>query len=214
LDTPSTFIIGAPDTSVASSINNLLSMRLVNKSENFRIQLLDTVQLMPYFDFVGLSESFSEVSARLHDLRNGARKDSSLLKRHILLVDGLCPALESAQRRSGLVQANALAASFLRSITHLSRSHPSLLILLKLVASQDARGGEQLISAFSSPGKSFCGVSPGGMLENTLLAGTDTVVLLHDTVYAGLRDGDLILEVVKDRVGTSLGQWVVWPKSG
>jgi hypothetical protein len=169
---------------------------------------------MPYFDFVGLSQSFSEVSTCLHDLRNAASKDSSPLKRHILLVDDLCPALESAQRRSGLVQANALAASFLRSVTHISRSYPSLLILLKLVASQDARGGDHLISAFSSPGKSFGGVDPGGLLERTLLGGIDTVVLLHDTVDAGLMDGDLILEVVKDRVGINLGQWVVWPKSG
>jgi hypothetical protein len=38
--------------------------------------------------------------------------------------------------------------------------------------------------------------------------------LLHDMVDAGLNDGDLIVEVVKDRVGANLGQWVVWANSG
>ena len=51
------------------------------------------------------------------------------------------------------------------------------------------------------------------MLGRTLLAGIDTVISLHDTVDAGLDDGGLIVEVVKDRVGASLGCWVVWAKS-
>jgi hypothetical protein len=53
-------------------------------------------------------------------------------------------------------------------------------------------------------------VNPGGMAQKTLLAGIDTVVLLHDTVDAGLKNGDLIVEVVKDRTGAGLGQWATW----
>jgi hypothetical protein len=176
---------------------------------------------MQYFDVAGLAESISEVSSRLHDLNSRSEtastshsKDPQRIKRQILLLDGLCPALESTQRRSGLVQANALAASLVRSVAVLSRSHPSLLVLFTLEASRDMRSGDELTSAFSSPGNSICGISPSGMLGRTLLAGVDTVVLMHDTVDAGLNDGDLIVEVVKDRVGANLGQWVVWAKSG
>ena len=176
---------------------------------------------MQYFDVAGLAESISEVSSRLHDqnsrsetLSTSHGKDPRRMKRQILLLDGLCPALESTQRRSGLVQANALAASLVRSVAHLSRSYPLLLVLFILEASRDMRSGDELTSAFSSPGNSIRGISPGGMLGRTLLAGIDTVILLHDTVDAGLNDGDLIAEVVKDRVGASLGQWGIWAQSG
>jgi hypothetical protein len=48
------------------------------------------------------------------------------------------------------------------------------------------------------------------MLQKTLLAGIDTVVLLHNTLDARLKNGDLTVEVVKDRTGASLGQWATW----
>jgi hypothetical protein len=218
---PSTFVIAPPNTSIASTIHTLLQTRLANRSEKNRVQLLDTIHIMQYLDFAGLAECFSEVSTCLHNLNSGSAtlstshgRASPQIQRQVLLVDGLCPALESTQRRSGLVQANALSASLLQSITHFSRSYPWLLVLFSLEASGHARGSEELTSAFSSPGKSFCGVSPGGMLQRTLLAGIDTVVLVHDRLDAGLKDGDLVVEVVKDRVGASLGQWVVWPKPG
>lgn len=219
--TPSTFVIAPTNTSVASTIHNLLKTRLPTISEDTCLQLLDTVQIMQYFDLAGLAESLSEVATYLHNFYSGPAPllpshgmVSPSKKRHVLLVDGLCPALESTQRRSGVVQANALAASLLRSVTHLSRSYPSLLVLLSLEVSRDARGAKEITSAFSDLGEGTCGVSPGGVLQRALLAGIDTVVLLHDMGDAGLEDGNLIVEVVKDRVGAGLGQWVVWPKSG
>ena len=210
---PSVFVIAPPSTSIASTIHDLLQATLPTRSGIDPLHLLDTVQIMQYFDVAGLAESISEVSSCLHDLKSVLSMDSSPLKRHILLVDGLCPALESMQRRGGLVQANALAASVLRSITHLSRSHSSLLVLLNLESSTDTRAGEELTSAFSSPGKDICGISPGGTLQRTLLAGIDTVVLLHRWVASGLENEDLIVEVIKDRVGAGLGHWVAWPRS-
>jgi hypothetical protein len=218
---PSTFIIAPPNISIASNIHDLLQAGHSTRRESTPLQLLNTVQIMQYFDVAGLAESISEVSSYLHDLNNRSEtlptsygKDPWRIKRQILLLDGLCPALESTQRRSGLVQANALAASLVRSVTVLSRSYPSLLVLFTLEASRDMRSGAELTSAFSSPGNSICGISPCGMLGRTLLAGIDTVILLHDMVDAGLNDGDLIVEVVKDRVGANLGQWVVWANSG
>lgn len=210
----STFVIAPPNTPVASNINDVLQTRLITRLETVRIQLLDTVQIMPYFDIVGLSESFSEVTSRLLDMHNMTDDEPSHRKRHILLIDGLCPALDSTQRRSGLVQVNALAASFLRSVTNLSRSHSHILIVVNLGATWDSRGVRELTSAFSGVGKCFSGVSPGGLLQTTLLAGIDTVILLHDMVGAGLKDGDLIVEVVKDRTDACLGHWTVWPRSG
>lgn len=219
-DAPSAFIIAPPNISIASNIHDLLQARHSTRRES-TLQLLNTVQIMQYFDVAGLTESISEVSSCLHDLNSRSKtlstsygKDPQRMKRQILLLDGLCPTLESTQRRSGLVQANALAVSLVRSVAVLSRSHPSLLVLFTLEASRDMRSGDELTSAFSSPGNSICGISPGGILSKTILAGIDNVIVLHDTVDAGLNDGDLIVEVVKDRVGASLGWWVVWAKSG
>ena len=219
-NTPSTFVIAPPNISVASHIHDLLQVRHSTRRESTPLQLLNTVQIMQYFDVAGLAESISEVSSRLHNLNSRSEtlstsygKNPQRMKRQILLLDGLCAALESTQRRSGLVQANALAASLVRSVAHLSRSYPSLLVLFTLEASRDMRSGDELTSAFSSPGNSICGISPGGMLGRTILAGIDTVILLHGAIDAGL-NGDLIAEVVKDRTGASLGQWVVWAQSG
>jgi hypothetical protein len=216
-NSPSTFVIAPPDISIAANIHDLLQARHSTRRESTHLQLLNTVQIMQYFDVAGFAESISEVSSRLHDQNNRSEtlstshgKDLRRMKRQILLLDGLGPALESTQRRSGLVQANALAASLVRSVAHLSRSYPLLLVLFTLEAGRDMRSGDELTSAFSSPSNSICGISPGGMLGRTLLTGIDTVILLHDTVDAGLNDGDLIAEVVKDRVGPSLGQWVIW----
>ena len=217
----STFIIATPNTSIVSSVHAQLQHSLVadtSRSE-LSVKLLDTVQLLQYFDFAGLAESVSEVSDHLHGLLANREKHSTsnaeYSKRLILFVDGLDSALESTQHRSGFVQANALGASLLRSITHLSRNYPSLLVLLSLEANQDTRSGDDFTSAFSSStARSIREVGPGGMLRRTLLAGIDTVVLVHDSVDSGLNDGDLIVEVVKDRAGASLGHWAVWPSSG
>jgi hypothetical protein len=210
-------VIAPPNTSIASNIHDLLQARYLAGRESNSLQLLNTVQIMQYFDVAGLAESISEVSSCLHDLKSHSEtrsaKDSWGVKRQILLLDGLCAALESTQRRSGPVQANAMAASLVRSVAHLSRSYPLLLVLLILEASRDMRSGDELTSAFSSPGNGICGISPGGMLGRTLLAGIDTVILLHDTVDGGLNNGDVIAEVVKDRVGANLGQWAVWAQS-
>ena len=210
---PSAFVIAPPNTSIASTVHDLLQARPAIRTQNDCLQLLNTVKIMQYFDIVGLAESVSEVYSSLHGLKSDSGIDSSHISRQILLVDGLCPALEAIQRKSGSVQANALASSLLRSVTHLSRSDPSLLVLVNLEASGDARGVDELTSAFSSPEKSIRAVSPGGMLQRTLLAGIDTVILVHETADDGSKDGDVIVEVVKDRVGAGLGQWVVWPGS-
>jgi hypothetical protein len=209
-NTASTFIIVPPNKSIASNINNILQTKRTIGSETARIKLLNSVQLMPYFDFVGLSESLSEVACHLDDLHKNRVTDSLPWKRHILFIDGLCPALDSIQRRSGLVQANALAASLLRSAAFLSQSHPYVLVLFNLEPSWDIRGGEELKSAFSSLRNNFRRVSLGGKAQETLLAGMDTVVWLHDTVDAGFGSGGQIVEVVKDRTDAHLGHWATW----
>jgi hypothetical protein len=205
-----TFVAVPPNTSIASNIHNILQTKRTAGSETARTKLLNSVQLMPYFDFVGLSESLSEVARRLDDLHKNRVAKSLQWKRHVVFIDGLCPALDSIQRRSGLVQANALAASLLRSAACLSKSHPYVLVLFHLEPSWGMRGGEELKSAFSSLQNSFRRVSLGGKAHDTILAGMDTIVWLHDTVDAGFENGGQIVEVVKDRTDAHLGHWATW----
>ena len=210
---PTTLIIAPPHTTIASTVHKLLTTSSVASAS---LRLLETVQILRYFDVAGLTESLSEVDARLHPIQCASDACPGTAGRSrtrtILYIDGLGPALESVQRRSGSVQANALAVSLLRSITHLSRLHSALLVVLNLPTKQDGRGDDEVTSAFSQTGRSACGqsLSRGGMLGRMIADGVDTMVLVHGAVDPSASDGDHIVEVVKDRVGGCLGAWAVW----
>lgn len=162
------------------------------------------MQLLQYFDFAGLTESVAEVSALLFDMDN-----SSTAQKAILCLEGISTAIENSQRRNGVVQANALLSSVLRTLTYLSRTYPCLLILLNLGWTQDAKGDEVIQSAFASATGRDLRHQPRGELGRTLEWALDVMVVVHDA-RGSTTDGSMIVEVVKDRVGDALGQWTAW----
>lgn len=127
----------------------------------------------------------------------------------VLYLEGVGIATETLQRRSGMVQANSLLSSLLRTLIHLSRSYPCLLILLDLGLRKDSKGNDAIQSAFASATGSGIRYHPGGALGRTLVGALDVVVVVHDA-HSTVTDGSMVVEVVKDRVGGALGQWTVW----
>lgn len=201
------FIIAPHSSAIVTSIHSTLVDRLsisVVPTQSTAVQYLESVQLLQYFDFAGLTESVAEVSSRQFALSN-----ESASQKTILYIEGLDVMIEGTQRRSGLVQANALLSSLLRTLVHLSRTHPCLLVLLDLRLREDSKGDEATLSAFASAIGSDMRLQCGGALGQTLDAGLDVLVLVHDA-HGIATTGSAIVEVVKDRVDDALGEWAVW----
>lgn len=201
------FIIAPHSSSVISSVHSSIVNRLSHPSATETpldaIRYLEKVQLLQYFDFAGLTESVEEVSALLFHT-----SVSTAVQETILYLEGIGIAIENSQRRSGMVQANALLSSVLRTLVHLSRTYPCLLILLDVGPGKDSKGDDAIQSAFSSPAGSEVKYQPAGALGRTLIGALDVMVVVHD-VHGTVTDGSIV-EVVKDRIGSTLGQWALW----
>lgn len=201
-------MIAPHSSSIISSIHARIVSRLSNISPTQEpanaIKYLKNVQLLQSFDFAGLTESVAEVSALLFQ-----GDYSSEMKMTILYLEGIGIAIENIQRRSGMVQANAMLSSLLRTLVHLSRTYPCLLILLQLDMRKDSKRDEAIRSAFTSATASEMRYQPGGALGRTLEGALDVMVVVHDG-YGTTTDGAMIVEVVKDRAGNSLHQWAIW----
>jgi len=214
--TASVYIIALPGTTVLNEVHNLLHRHVTafSPSETKVLELLESTQLLQYFDVAGLAESLSEVSSRLaHDFEPAKPSKSPALG-SILFIQGISSTLSSAQRRSGLVQALAVLSSVLRTITHISRACPSCLVLLELdlevktkaAADEDS---EEIISAFSNLSGRFMRMSPGGPLGRMLEGAADLLVAVHDA-DGKVKGKKRIAEVVKDRQSGQLGTWAFW----
>jgi hypothetical protein len=201
------FIIAPHSSSIISSIHSSIEDRLshpsTTKTPLNAIQYLEKVQLLQYFDFAGLTESVEEVSVSFCDM-----SASSAMQKTILYLEGIGIAIENSQRRSGMVPANASFSSLLRTLVHLSRTYPCLLILLDLGSRKDSKGDDAIQSAFASGTGNEMRYSPGGALGQTLVGALDVMVIVHDA-HGTVTDGSIV-EVAKDRVGSTLGQWAVW----
>jgi hypothetical protein len=202
------FIIAPHNSSIVTSIHSRLLDRLpvppATTTQRSAVQCLQSVQVLQYFDFVGLTESVAEVSARLFHMSTAATSQKT-----VLYIEGLATMIEGTQRRSGLVQADALLSSLLRSLTHLSRTHPCLLTIVGLQLGKDSKGDDAIQFAFAGATVSDLRMQPGGALGRTMEAALDVLVVVHDA-HDAATTGSSIVEVVKDRVGDALGEWAVW----
>lgn len=237
---PATVYIVAPHTcQTIPLLHALLANRISNSAA--AVDLLKKVQLLQFFDLAGLVESIVEVNESIYQLSQVATQrnppaspiepDQEL--QYMVFIEGLAPTLSAAQRRSGLLQANALLYGLTRSITQLSRLSGQPLVLMSVpidVRSWDDNGQSettflqrdgqslQLDSAFSGPdGESFRLTCGSATLSQTLEGSLDRLVHVHDAVgRVPTRQRDLqlprqcVIEVIKDRVGNMTGIWSTW----
>ncbi|KAL2014790.1 hypothetical protein VTN00DRAFT_2315 [Thermoascus crustaceus] len=161
----------------------------------------------------------------------------------LLIIEGLDALAEGVIRTSNPLRGSALLIPALRTLTHLSRTYASFLSVVLVNTSGVGRflgqsqsqgqgqGGQQTQSRSQSQSQSQSqGPGPGqdrdgdgihsvffrpGMtsllltlLSRSLDQGLDVHLLL--SIVKGRR----IVEVIKDRVGASVGRWCVWDRTG
>ncbi|KAJ5293842.1 hypothetical protein N7508_008663 [Penicillium antarcticum] len=206
-------------------------------SEKEAIQKMDTVQLLAVSDFHEAAQAirqYSDVVDSLEQKRQEARNNpnsvnhSSSFDPIMLLVVGLDYLVEGIIRASNSGKGVAMLTAALRSLTTFSRIHESFLSIVLVNMNglgpynPDWGGSHSYLngnmnvntnsrddsskaldyaihSAFHSEIRLF-----PNMLMKTLDQGTDTHFLVSDVRRAQ------VLEVIKDRVGGSLGKWGVW----
>jgi hypothetical protein len=222
-------------------LHSLLAKRLFDSPA--AIELLRDVQLLQYFDMAGLVKSVGEVSEALYQRTQGPRttakqevnhdSNSSLSNGHIVLIQGLGETVSATQRRSGLVQANALLAGLMRNLMQLSRQPMGVMVLvdttidiqggLDMACKEDPKGGKrsrpglELVSVFSGPNGEKLMLTCGGETTSQVVeVACDVVMLVHDGLgrtkpeKGRMEHRKMIVEVTKDRVGGTTGLWSIW----
>jgi hypothetical protein len=237
---PVTVYIVAPHTcQTIPLLHALLANRI--SSSAAAVDLLKKVQLLQFFDLAGLVESIAEVHESIYQFSQVGFQGNPPARpiepdqdlQYVVFIEGLAPTLSASQRRSGLLQANALLAGLTRCITQLSKLSGRPLVLMSVpvdVRSWDDAGqseatsqqrdgqGLQLNSAFSGPHGERYRLSCGSAtLSQTLEGSLDRLVHVHDALGRAQipqRDQQMprqcVIEVIKDRVGNMTGLWSTW----
>jgi len=235
LASPTIYII-APHTAQTIPFLHANLARTLSDSAT-AIELLKGVQLLQYFDFAGLVEAVAEVSEALYRRPQRPEKpDPNAMmtpsqNQDIILLQGLGPTVTATYRRSGLVHANALLASLMRSIVQVSRMPGNALVLVEFPVEiegivdvgsiQDPKRkslhGIPLDSAFCGPrGESLRLMCGHETLARTMDSGFDCTVIVHDGLgrirnrSGHSKQTHYVIETVKDRLGGSTGLWAPW----
>lgn len=205
------------------------------------MDLLKKVQLLQFFDMAGLVESIAEVNESIYRLSQATLEKNRTSMRLtssdqglgcIVLVEGLAPTLTATQRRSGIVQANALLAGLTRSIIQLSQLSVQPLVLISVSVDVRLPGqsgnettspqrdgqGTRLDSAFAGPnGEEYRLICGSASLFRTLETSLDRLIHISDAlgrVQVRQRHQYLpreyVIEVIKDRIGNTTGLWSTW----
>jgi hypothetical protein len=183
------------------------------------------VQLLPIHNFPNAAQAIGKVSETLHEIqekreqRKPTEASPSPHNPIVLIVVGLDALAEGVIRASNPARGTAVLTATLRTLTRLSRVHASNLSIILVNTNglgwdinQSSTGNTTEYSAARQPLEDgihsiFHSDIPSlfpTLLMKTLDQGIDTHLLLSD-----LR-GAQIVEVIKDRVGTSLGKWGIW----
>ncbi|KAJ5105828.1 hypothetical protein NUU61_003175 [Penicillium alfredii] len=231
---PTAFIVhpGSFDAFAPRTLLNELLSSSPNQpglSKEDAIHRLDSVQLLPVYNFPGAAQAIGKVSDVLQEIQE--RRESNQLSGDsahpiILIVLGLDSLAEGVIRASNPVKGTALLTATLRTLTRVSRAHASCLSVLLVNTNgigpfhSEADGKAEstrslpipygdapkptredgIRSIFHTAGPSLL----SNLLMKTLDQGIDTHLLLSDV------KGSPVVEVIKDRVGTGLGKWEIW----
>lgn len=202
-------MITPPTAQSTLAIASLLEGRLASAPDQAQPSsptLLDQLQVHQYLSPTGLTESLSDISDTLFAARQKpaeSSRTSPTSEPSILLLLGLSDTLGFASRRKGATYAAGIGANILRTLRHLARSHPGLLVLLDLdlevrrlaasataasrsaynapSRSTDAAVSNALASAFSPRHGEILTLAPSlGVVGDAVGAGVDVIVGLHD----------------------------------
>lgn len=191
------------------------------------------MQLLPVHNFTNAAQAIGKVSEALHEIQEIREQqikptDASLSTYNpiVLIVVGLDTLTEGVIRASNPARGAAVLTATLRTLTRLSRVHASHLSIIlvntnglgtmnpewdknqpstgNITTHGDGAARQPLEDGIHSIFHSDIPSLFPTLLTKTLDQGIDTHLLLSD-----LR-GAQIVEVIKDRVGMSLGKWGIW----
>jgi hypothetical protein len=202
----SVYVISPPSGQTTLKVASLLDQKLQALPVSPKpdaATLLDRIQLLQHLSTAGLIDNLSDVSTAVYEATSDRAGSESSPTPTILLLQGLSNALSDTSRRGGPTQAAAFAANVLRSLTHLSRTHAHLLILVEFdlelrspATTADARVASTstnppsvrrnadfnaLHSAFTSQqGHSLSLVPSPTAVSSVIDSGLDTIIAVHD----------------------------------
>jgi hypothetical protein len=214
----------------------LLHAHLANiiSSSEAAMEMLKTVKLLQYFDFVGLAESIAEISESVYSQKTAGYPSPATIYNNkptsYVLIQGVASTLSVTSRQSGLVQANALLAGLLRNISELSRASSDVHVMVEAPVEVDDLSGKQqdptrtktsrgiqLDSAFAGPSGETLRLACGHeTLSRTLEEGLDCLVVVHGGLGRSNENKgrnathDQVVEVIKDGSGDLTGRWDLW----
>ncbi|KAJ6152565.1 hypothetical protein N7497_006884 [Penicillium chrysogenum] len=192
-------------------------------SRDDAIRKLDSVQLLPVHNFTNAAQAIGKVSEALHEIQENrehqikpTEASPSIRNPIVLIVAGLDTLTEGVIRASNPARGAAVLTATLRTLTRLSRVHASHLSIILVNTNGLGTTNPEWDKNQSSTGNTT--THGHGAARQPLEDGIhsifhsdippyqaiDTHLLLSD-----LR-GAQIVEVIKDRVGTSLGKWGIW----
>ncbi|PLN78624.1 hypothetical protein BDW42DRAFT_140486 [Aspergillus taichungensis] len=182
-------------------------------SRSEAISHLDSVQLIPVFDFSAASQALHQIA----DSLSHQQQDQNVT----LIIAGLDSLTEGVIRASNAVRGAAVLTSVLRTLTQLSRTYSTYLSIMlvntsglgQLPPSHSQRpstdDSHHHYTADDGSIHSIFGASGAPLFPNllakTLDQGIDTHLLLST-----VQGQDRVVEVIKDRVGDGAGKWCVW----
>ncbi|CAG7917542.1 unnamed protein product [Penicillium olsonii] len=191
------------------------------------IRRLDSVQLYPVHSFINAAQAIAKVSDVLQgggENQEQSTESNSPKKTPIfLIVVGLDYFTESVIRSSNPAKGAAYLTATLRTLTRLSRVHPHLSVMLV-----NTSGLGNLNSGWDKHPQSTAQAHGNENARNPLEEGIHSVfhtdipslfpTLLMKTLDQGIdthlllshSGGSQVIEVIKDRVGDSLGRWGIW----
>ena len=155
-----------------------------------------------------------------HTVLNSEQKDTGTVS--MIIVDTITNVVSSVMSKSQ-VQGQALLASFMRSLHHLTVHHHICTVLVNAAVGLNTtrnpryqRRVEETASIFSSTlGKPALGKSFTYMIDTSILMsvvpklGTDAVVAFSDNPLSSFGKA-IIMEILKDRCGAREGRWAAF----
>ncbi|PYI10426.1 hypothetical protein BO78DRAFT_426690 [Aspergillus sclerotiicarbonarius CBS 121057] len=208
---PINFNAFAPKRLLASLLNTSHQPTL---SRDDAISHLDSVELFPVYDFQAAAGAINMISDSIDTMPSPSHPI-------LIIIAGLDTLAEGVIRASNAVRGAAMLTSVLRTLTQLTRTHPSSLSVMLVNTSGLGTMASQPTTPRRYPGtltqiaqgdgiySAFRGHSGEtslfpSLLMRTLDQGVDTHLLLSSVGQVP------VVEVIKDRVGGHVGRWCVW----
>lgn len=202
------------------------SLRATLPDKQAAMAALDRAKIMKVFDYVGLTEAVGEMrdglerrtesflpstiadseedteDEMLDDAPPVAAGASGPRGGGLLVISSLSQLLASSLK-ANYTHAQALLATFLRSLAHLTRQHDLCTIVLSSAHNRPAAAELEALSQFKA-----CTMRPAlGIGIGSLV---DVVLYLHSLPMKDGRERARVLEVVQDRYGMRVGLWAAY----